>query len=130
MMNNRHDIVFQILSVNVIVAIIYGGLALLALSAPIQRDVGVYPLIFVSFLLGLWIGIILANKKVSFQKALLDGIISGVVILIIASIIVGVGDIIFDTSRDVFALDILTIWLIGGSSFLLWIFLGILIRIL
>ena len=127
---NKRSIFFRLLGVDVIIAVIYGILVYIVLLEFRQNNIDIYLLATVNFLFGLWVGILLSNERFPLQRALLSGIISAIVMLITASLIVGVGDIILGTPLNALEFNIFIIWLIGGSFFLLWIFLGALIRLL
>jgi len=108
---------------------IYGVLVYIVLSKFRQENIGIYLLAIVNFWFGLWVGIVLVNVKLSFQKALFNGIIAAIIMLIAASLTVSAENIISGTSLNVLKLNMVIIWLIGGGFFLLWIFLGTLIRL-
>lgn len=107
------------------------SMALMATLVVIRTErLWIYVSMLVYFSLGLWIGIVAQNSNVPWWRSVLESLVYSLIILTIAFAIASCMVLgIYGLSKTAFSLLFLMIWGGGGGILLLWIIIGILIRI-
>ena len=107
------------------------SMALMAILVVIRIErLWVYVSVLGYFSFGLWIGIVAQNRNMPWRRSVLVSVVYSLIILTIAFTIASCTILgIYGLSNNAFSLVFITIWGVGGGSFLLWIIIGTLIRI-
>lgn len=86
-------------------------------------------LMLVSFFLGFWPGVIVSDVRLTRIHAMVNAFLVSFAILVMSSILLYAIGILFSHSYDSLFGELLSVWLVGGFAFTLWIMIGLLIRL-